>query len=487
MNSYFSKYKLNYLVFFLIFFILLIFYCKTFNYPFIWDDLEMIVNNSFIKDWHNISNIFTHSAFGEEFSTQKFYRPIQILTYLFNYKIGGLNPVLFRFFNVVCFSFIGLFVFLISKFFSFTKTDSFLMTLLYCLHPVHVEIVTYVSGRGDVLYILFSLIAFYSFLKSKYDFSYYDCSVFIFTILAFLTKENSVIVPVLFIVYAYIFKTKNNNFTSYVLLFFGVLYSSYRLFYIKTSTALSWINHASFYEKLSTLAYSFVEYIKLFFFPYPLHMEYHHVESSFFNSYFFIALLIFLIMFFLTKYSDNLRLYYFGIGWFFICLIPVSHVFVGLSSTIRQHWASFAYLGLLFSVFTLLRPLILKNKILVRSVLVFCFFIFSFTVDHRNTFWSNAELLYKNDLKYAPQSFVLWNNLGYEKYKKNDYILAKKYFLKSIYSAPGYAYDVALNNLGVIYEMQGDKVLAEYYYKKSISVGDYKLAKQNLIRLKTIK
>lgn len=479
--------KFNYIIFFLLLFVVSVFYFKTFNYPFIWDDLEMVVGNSFIKDWKNVSKIFTHSAFGEEFSAQKFYRPIQIFSYLMNFKLFGLNPVFFRMFNVLCVSFIGFFVFLISKRFSFSKFDSLLISLFFCLHPVHVEIITYISGRGDILYILFLLIAFYFFLKSEKSFSYYDIGVFLFTVLAFFTKENSVVFPVILVLYSYIFKYKLFNFTSYLLLFISFLYSCFRLFFLKSSTALSWINHATFYEKVSTLPYVFVEYMKLFVFPYPLHMEYHFVETHFLNGYLFISLIVFCILFFLVKFSDNKRLYVFGIAWFFICLIPVSHIFIGLSSTIRQHWASFAYLGLLFSFFTLLRPIILNHRILIRISLIGVIFVFGLTVNHRNTFWSNAELLYKNDLKYAPQSFVLWNNLGYEKYLQKEFVLAKKYFLKSLYSSPKYSYDVALNNLGVLSEMQGDLVLAEYYFKKSIIVGDYQLAKQNLKRLQSYK
>lgn len=464
--------------FFLFFLFLLCVYVKTFNFPFIWDDIEMIVNNSFIQDVGNVKHIFTHSAFGEPFSTQKFYRPVQILSYFINYTLTGLNPIYFRLFNVFCFSCIGGLIFLISRLFSFSKIHSFFISLIFIIHPIHVEIITYVSGRGDILYILFCLLAFYFFMISNRTLN--NFIVVFFVILAFFTKENSVIFPLILVLYNFLFNQKKFDIVTSILFLLSIIYSSFRVFSLKSSTALSWINHASFYEKLATLPYVFVEYFKLFIFPYPLHMEYHNVESSFLNIYLFVFILVLFILFYVRRFSDDKKLFDFGILWFFTCLIPFMHIFVSLSSTVRQHWASFAILGLLFSMFSLFKNK--QIKFFNTGVVLFIVILVAIT-NHRNSFWSNAEMLYKNDLKYAPQSFVLWNNLGYEKFKKKDFDLAEKFFLKSIYSSPNYLYDVALNNLGVITEMKGDFQLAKYYYKKSILSGDYVLAKKNLKRL----
>ncbi|MBT6120987.1 hypothetical protein HOH45_05935, partial [bacterium] len=113
-------------------------YVQTINYPFVWDDEEMVVNNPLIKEWRYLPQIFQTSAFAEVSSSPKFYRPLQIITYLFNYKLHGLSVHGFHIVNIVLHIFSSFFVFLLFRLFRFGKTGDWL-SLIYTVHPMHVE------------------------------------------------------------------------------------------------------------------------------------------------------------------------------------------------------------------------------------------------------------------------------------------------------------------------------------------------------------
>ncbi len=456
-------------------------YFNSIYFPFIWDDIEMIINNKTITSFNNWKHLFSQNAFGNEFEHGNFYRPIQILSYMVNFYFSELSTTAYRITSMIILSISGCLIYLISDKFKIKKPISLAISILFCVHPVHVETVTYLSGRGDVLYVCISLLTFYLYVITKTKRSVTQCIIIsFFTIIAFLTKENSVILPFLLLIYEIIFNKRKKLIFPISLCFTSILYSFFRIFSSTKSLTLSWINEASLYERVCTLPYMLTEYIKLFFFPYPLHMEYHHVETSLFNPYSLTATGIIILLIIGNAISSNRKTYLFGLLWFFTCLIPVSNIILPLASTIRQHWICLAIFGLIISVTSIIST---KKHIIIIPILYILIVLLSLTSYHRSSIWEDPLTLYQNDLKYEPRSFVLLNNLGYEYFKNKNYKKAEQYFYKSIYNTPKHAYDVALNNLGVIFEMKGDMKKATYYYKKSIKVGNYSLAYKNLNRL----
>jgi protein O-mannosyl-transferase len=511
-------------------------YVQTINYPFVWDDEEMVVNNPLIKEWRYLPQIFQTSAFAEVSSSPKFYRPLQIITYLFNYKLHGLSVHGFHIVNIVLHIFSSFFVFLLFRLFRFGKTGDWL-SLIYAVHPMHVESVTYISGRGDCLYLFFSLLFLLSYflgrLKNKW---FYSVAIISFSF-AILSKENSVLVP--FIILAYecsnwvIVKLKKKRNPSskgqsdddvfggkgsigemtildkpgivvlLILVLVSAIYGMFRVYSVANgnSVMLSPIAELNFYQKCLTLTYSFTTYFKLLFFPYPLHMEYLYVVKSFFNSYvliwFPIIVLIFLaVLTKLAKFSLNsIPFICFCLAWFFVGLLPTLSLVTPMASTLREHWITFPALGLFCLIALLLHNLfdreILNIRMFRRRVFnreidfltigcVVLIAYFSFFTVLRNKDWESAKRLFSHDLKYEPNSFVLWNNLGVEYYRDLQFELAKDAFQKSVDTSPNKAYAIALNNLGGVNEYFGNIDEAIHYYKLGIKHGLYKLSYTNL-------
>ena len=123
-------------------------YSHVLGYGFVhWDDFGKVVNNPLVKGQgglEGLKNIFTLGAYGA-------FQPVTNLTYALDYKIWGLNPVGYHLTNVILFI-LGCLA--LEKFLSrFCVNCPWMscLVLLLAVHPIHSEMVTWISGRKDVL------------------------------------------------------------------------------------------------------------------------------------------------------------------------------------------------------------------------------------------------------------------------------------------------------------------------------------------------
>jgi len=154
-----------------------------------WDDDVYVINNLIIKapDW---KAIFTRpSAYN--------YHPLTMLTLAFNYAISGVDPFSYHLvnwlFHLLNTSLVFLFIYKISgrKIFVAAFTS-----LIFGIHPMHMESVAWVSERKDVLYTFFFLLAllqYWSFLETDKRPKLLYC--FIFFLLSLLSKPAAIILP----------------------------------------------------------------------------------------------------------------------------------------------------------------------------------------------------------------------------------------------------------------------------------------------------
>src|SRR5262245_57624904 len=85
---------------------------------FVWDDEIQIVKNWRIRSFDNLPSSFT-SAFWSFLGTpaerqSNFYRPLQTITYMAAYSLGGLKPLAYHAFNLFYHVAASLFVYLIA-------------------------------------------------------------------------------------------------------------------------------------------------------------------------------------------------------------------------------------------------------------------------------------------------------------------------------------------------------------------------------------
>lgn len=162
-------------------------YANSLDGQFVFDDTSIILNNPLIRSLSlsNIQHIFGSHYWQAAAGRGGLYRPLAILSYAWNYAAGGLSPFGYHFVNVLLHSMNAALVFAIVRElfgdFSFAVWSG----LLFALHPIRTEAVSYVAGRAESLAALFFLVAWWLDLRRK---TLLAVAAFV---LAALTKESA--------------------------------------------------------------------------------------------------------------------------------------------------------------------------------------------------------------------------------------------------------------------------------------------------------
>jgi len=154
-----------------------------------WDDDIYVTQNPLLKnaDWQAI---FTQASASN-------YHPLTIASLVFNYAISDADPFSYHLINwllhILNTALVFLFIYKISGKKIYVAS---LVTIIFGVHPMHVESVAWVSERKDVLYALFFLLAllqYWSFLEKGKRLNFIFC--FLFFILSLLSKPAAIILP----------------------------------------------------------------------------------------------------------------------------------------------------------------------------------------------------------------------------------------------------------------------------------------------------
>jgi hypothetical protein len=180
----------------------LIVYSNTFNSTFHFDDTPQIVENLKLRDLKNLPEIIKGA------------RGVTMATFAMNYAAGGLNVVGYHIVNTWIHIINGILVyFLVFLTLSRISTDTVwskriaaFSALLFALHPVQTQAVTYIVQRMESLASLFFLAGLLIFLKAatastqKKRLILYACVVLTF-IAGFKSKEIAITLPAVIFLY----------------------------------------------------------------------------------------------------------------------------------------------------------------------------------------------------------------------------------------------------------------------------------------------
>ena len=131
---------------------------------FLWDDNYLVRGNGLIRSPIFCLEVFRHTLFGGD---SNFYRPIQTLTYLWDYYWWGLNPFGYHLTNALVHAANGFLLHTLLRRVlpglvpgdgvrtPATDRTALALALLWVVHPVHSAAVAYVAGRADSLAMAF--------------------------------------------------------------------------------------------------------------------------------------------------------------------------------------------------------------------------------------------------------------------------------------------------------------------------------------------
>ncbi len=164
-------------------------YARTLLGQFVWDDEWFVVGNIHVRAWRYVPRLFLESVTSGAGEPSNFYRPLQSLTHAIDIQLWTDSPRGHHFTNVLLQAAAAVAVFLWLA--ELAPLEGALAgAALWALHPLQVEAVAYISGRGDILGVLFLCLALrFSGTRPFLTF----CGV----ALALLSKESVVTFPAL--------------------------------------------------------------------------------------------------------------------------------------------------------------------------------------------------------------------------------------------------------------------------------------------------
>ncbi|MBI3599212.1 MAG: tetratricopeptide repeat protein [Nitrospinae bacterium] len=465
-------------------------YFNSLKAPFQFDDLFTIAQNPSIRSLDLISDSFAL------LSADFFARPVLYLTLKINYYFGGIDTPGYHLFNVSLHIGISILIYVfVSAIVKQTYTKEYkhlplFSSLIFAVHPINTEAVTYIISRSILLSTFFGLLMMLFFIKGmeainkrqeargkrqeargkkqetrdkRQDSFLLLTSYFLLLasclclILSLGSREDAAIFPILLIIYYYFFLKPQDiaiiskkNIGIFAIVLLVVLAYPLTRYIIKGGMGISenmkdFTPLTYFMTEINVIVYY---YIRTILFPFNFNIDpdiraFSGVDTSTVFTIFF----IFFLFFVFRKY----RILFFSLLWFFITLTPTSSI-IPLLDAAAEHRVYLPMVGgAIFIAGCLSKLRVQSFELRVKSqklsVTLICLVIlfFSIGVIKRNYVWKSAVSIWEDAARKSPFKARVYNALGlaYQR-EKGDSEKALEHYNMAIAIQPLYA-DARIN------------------------------------------
>lgn len=425
-----------------------------------WDDLGYVLTNPLIKD-SSIEGL--KRLFNLDSLVMGNYHPLTIVTYWYEYSKHGLEPEIYHvhslMFHILCTFTVFGFVRVLTR----NTITAAVAALLFAVHPMRVESVTWIAGRKDLLYGMFYMLACTThilFVRNQAGKKYlwFAATIVLFALSLF-CKSVGVTLPVVLLLIDYY----ENRKLSIMLLVekiplfaLSVTFGLISIYAQKDVGALGTLD-VSFkaYERLALGCYALCTYLwKVVapvgltnFYPYPL-----KVNDALPAVFYVYPLLAGGLIFVLVKYLRHNRLVVLGVSFFIINLLLLLQFMPVGGAIMSDRYTYIPYVGLFLLVGRAVAWLIEEKKqaaSLVLGVTIAISLVYGYMTNERNQDWYDSISLWNDAIEKNPESPIGYFYLGQDYYTRFETSLTQQdrqrngdsalyYFTKSVERKPDY-------------------------------------------------
>ena len=469
-------------------------YLNSFDGVFLYDDTKSIVENPHIRSLWPLSEAMSVPLANRGATVSG--RPILSLSFAINYAFFGPEPWGYHLVNLAIHIFAGLLLFGIVRRTLCLKRfqqrygqqaiwPAVAVALLWIVHPVQSESVTYIVQRAESMMGMFFLLTLYCAIRgfqSGRRYLWYVPSI-LSCALGMGTKEVMVAAPVIVLLYDYIFISRSlKDSVRRRLVFYVVLAATWII--PVTQILLTREMISVDLQIIDPLKYTLTQpgvilyYLKLSIWPSPLVMDYNWPTADSITDVFPAGFVI-LSMLVLTGWGLIRRRWFGFVGaWFFFILAPSSS-FVPTAQNLHVHRMYLSLAAIIIPVVAVGKHLLQKmlagrldNRRLgvvgAGFVLVITAILGSLTYE-RNKAYQSAYALWSDNVENRPESKIAHFNFGLILDEEGKVEQAKAEYEHAIRIDPNY-FDVR-TNLGIIFANQGNLDRARNEFEHEIRIN----------------
>jgi tetratricopeptide (TPR) repeat protein len=423
----------------------------------VWDDASLVRDNPLIKSPLLFGETFRHHLALDGSSPH--YRPIQNISYFFDYLIWNADPFGYHLSNLAWHIGSGvLLYFLLLRLLRpfrdrfaehLISGAAFFVALFWTIHPVHSAAVDYISGRADSLAFFFACASWLVYAKARSVASRLhryalNTAAGALALTALCSRETGCVWMLLFLFHLFAFHRKESwrskMSIAAICLSLVAIYAGLRQL-PSEHLLLSGTAPLPFAERVTLMTRALGDYARLMIFPSNLHVE--RSVRALTNGGGGLLLVCGLVTAAGLAYgafrkgkAQPIRVL--GAAWFILAFLPISNLFT-LNATVAEHWLYLPSVGLLIFIAGVWLEVSTRRQIVLASAAGVALIALSARSFIRSGDWVNSETFYSRALAAgaAKTRFVL--NLAQTYAARKDYARAEGLLRTLVAINPHYA------------------------------------------------
>lgn len=430
------------------------------------------------------------------------WHPLTIISYAIDYSIWGLDPWGYHLVNIILHAVNTFLVFVLTlkvsesllagpewrKVDFYTLAAASIASLLFGLHPLHVESVATISERKDLLCAFFFLLSLLAYFKYKVSFSrqkvfYYFATLFLF-IFAIMSKPMAITLPLVLLLIDFSLPGKIASGTGAAKIK-GMVLEKTPFFLVSVFSAYItiWAQEKQLFPayalplayRLDIVVRGYAFYLKKMLVPVALAPLYPLPSlSDFFNSGFLISLFVLIAITVFSALAARKRLYLTAWLYYLITLLPViGFIQVGAQAAADRY----AYIPSL-SIFmaagfcaagVIARARKKTGRLAAAAVLAALAFVLAFQTVRQEAVWKDTISEWSHEIELYPgRIFPAYKQRGMAYARKGEYLKALEDFNKA---AGLYQEDAVLYRFrGIVYGQMNNLGQAVEDLRKAVSL-----------------
>lgn len=398
------------------------------------DDPEIIYNNPTIRQitWPNLVQYFSTAP---EFT----FSPLVFISFAIDYQIGKSDPSTYHLTSLLLHLFCIVLVYWLFLVLTGRWSISAFITILFAIHPVNVDGISWLSTRSNVLHTFFylgSLLAYTYYIKTNFKLRYLWGSLFLF-ICAVLSKSPAVVLALVLFLWDYYYgrrwsiqRGRKWNWRLIiekipfflVAIIIGIITFH---FHVDIENPFNY----NFLDRVFVFCASITAYFYKLLFPFNLAFAYAYPakDGDFLPYYYYLTPLILgLVVWGISRLKLSKKVMLFGLG-FFLINIYLSQSVLFIDNFQANRYAYLPYLGLYFiladfhgQILNFTQGWKSKIKNIWKAVLVIFLIVFLILTYSRNSLWKNTITLFDDSIKKQPNITFTYIARGIARYDAND-------------------------------------------------------------------